>query len=99
MATIFHGKSIVTCDKDDNVYTYLVEDGGKIAYVGNDLPDIFKSNSATHVELGDRALIPSFGDGHLHFSNWALIAASFFDVRTSRTLKEMQCRLTLKNQT
>jgi hypothetical protein len=89
MATIFHGK-IVTCDKDDNVYMYLVEDWGKIKYVGNELPEHYKSATATQVELGDRALIPSFGDGHLHFSNWALIAAAFFDVRTSRTLKEMQ---------
>ena len=30
--------NILTCDEQDHVYRYLVEDGGKVAYVGNELP-------------------------------------------------------------
>ncbi|MFH1933418.1 MAG: amidohydrolase family protein [Pseudomonadota bacterium] len=82
---IFHG-TIITCDKDNNIFNYLIEDNGKIVYVGNNLPEIY-SNSK-QVELGSKALIPSFGDGHIHFSNWALVAASFFDIRSARNFPE-----------
>ena len=69
---IFHG-TIITCDKDNNVFSYLVEDKGNVLHVGNNLPKIYANSK--QVELGEKALIPSFGDGHIHFSNWALIAA------------------------
>jgi predicted amidohydrolase YtcJ len=82
---IFHG-TIITCDEDNNVFSYLVEDKGKILHVGNNLPKIYTNSK--QVELGEKALIPSFGDGHIHFSNWALIAASFFDIRSARNFSE-----------
>ncbi|MBU2511276.1 amidohydrolase [bacterium] len=84
---IFHG-SIVTCDKNNNQFKYLVEDRGKIVFVGDELPEQFARHQSV-IELGSRALIPAFGDGHLHFSNWALIAGEYFDVRTSKNFKEM----------
>jgi len=82
---IFHG-TIITCDKDNNVFNYLVEDKGKIEHVGNNLPEIYANSK--QFELGEKALIPSFGDGHIHFSNWALFAASFFDIRSARNFSE-----------
>ena len=85
---IYHGK-IISLDKDNNVYNYLVEDHGRIVYLGDSLPPEYSKNAST-VELGKRALIPSFGDGHMHFSNWALIAVSYFDVREARDIRELQ---------
>ena len=82
---VFHG-DIVTCDKKDNVFRYLVEDDGNILFVGNDLPGEFGTYEA--IELGDRALLPSFGDGHLHFSNWALLSSTY-DVRDAKNLQEV----------
>jgi len=82
---IFNG-TIITCDKDNNVFSYLVEDKGKIVHVGNDLPKIYANSKP--VELDKKALIPSFGDGHIHFSNWALFAVSFFDIRSARNFSE-----------
>jgi len=85
---IYHGK-IISLDKDNNVYNYLVEDKGRIIYLGDSLPIEYSKNDSL-VELGDRALLPSFGDGHMHFSNWALIAVSYFDVREARDIREIQ---------
>jgi len=82
---VFHG-TIITCDEDCHVFNYLVEDMGKIIHVGDDLPQIYANSE--QVELGEKALIPSFGDGHIHFSNWALIAASFFDIRSAQNFSE-----------
>ena len=33
--------NILTCDAQDHVYRYLVEDGGKILHVGDGLPAEF----------------------------------------------------------
>jgi len=82
---IFHG-TIITCDEDNYVFSYLVEDMGRIVHVGNDLPEIYANSK--QIELGEKALIPSFGDGHIHFSSWALFAVSFFDVRSARNFSE-----------
>ena len=84
---IFHG-DIVTCDRDNHVFGYLVEKNDRILYVGDELPEEF-ARAGERIELGERALLPSFGDGHLHFSNWALFAAVFFDVREARNFEEM----------
>jgi predicted amidohydrolase YtcJ len=84
---IFHG-DIVACDRDNRVFEYLVENNGRILYAGNELPAEF-ARKGDRIELGDRALLPSFGDGHLHFSNWALVATVFFDVREARDIDKL----------
>ena len=88
---IYHGK-IITVDPQDHVYQYLVEDQGKIIHTGNSLPEEYKNGSPV-VELGDKALLPAFGDGHLHFSNWALFAISYFDVREANNIAEIQSQI------
>ena len=65
--------NILTCDAQDHVYRYLVEAGGKIAHVGNELPAKYASFSRVH--LGSRALIPAFGDSHIHFASFATFHA------------------------
>ena len=51
---VYHG-AIICCDSENTVAEYLVEDAGKIIYVGNELPVKFRDWK--RVELGDRALI------------------------------------------
>lgn len=65
---IYEG-SILTCDGQDRVCKYLVEDGGRIVYVGDELPAKFASFH--RVQLGNQALIPAFGDSHIHFASFA----------------------------
>lgn len=65
--------SILTCDGQDHVYQYLVEEKGRIAYVGDKLPT--KYDRFPRVELGNRALIPVFGDSHIHFASFAAFHA------------------------
>ena len=85
---VFYGK-IISLDSEGSIYKYLVEDQGRIVYLGDSLPPEF-GNGTPQINLGEQALIPAFGDGHLHFSNWALFAASFFDVREARNIPEIQ---------
>lgn len=65
--------NILTVDSNDSVMKYLVEDNGKILFVGNDLPE--KYSNATIVNLGKKALIPSFCDTHQHFASFSAFHA------------------------
>lgn len=78
--------SILTCDKQDHVYRYLAEDGGRIVHVGDDLPA--KYASWPREKLGDRALIPAFGDSHIHFASFAAFHAGL-NVANARSNAEI----------
>ena len=82
---IYEG-TIISCDRVNHVYRYLVEDGGRILAVGDDLPPAYRG--APRELLGERSLIPCFGDTHLHFASYALFNAGL-DVRSARSLPEM----------
>ncbi|MHB9096608.1 MAG: amidohydrolase [Syntrophales bacterium] len=82
---IYEG-AIISCDRANHVYRYLVEDRGHILAVGDDLPPAYRG--APRELLGERSLIPCFGDTHLHFASYALFNAGL-DVRSARSLPEM----------
>ncbi len=79
--------SIVTCDASGSVAKFLVEDKGRIVHVGNELPGVY--NGAERLVLGSRALLPAFGDTHIHFMSYALFSAGL-DVRAAATIAETQ---------
>jgi len=85
---IFSG-TIITCDGNDRICRYLVEDRGIIRYTGDTLPEKF----ATHprIELGTRALVPAFADTHLHFSSFALFhnGLNVTDARSNGEILEL----------
>lgn len=65
--------TVLTCDEQDNVCRFLVEDGGYIVYVGNELPDSYRDEP--RIDLGKKALVPAFGDSHIHFASYAAFRA------------------------
>ena len=78
--------AIISCDRESHVYRYLVEDKGRILHLANELPAVYQG--APRELLGERALLPSFGDTHLHFASYSLFNAGL-DVRRARNLPEM----------
>ncbi len=62
--------NILTVNKSDDVNRYLVEDKGRIVFVGDDLPEKYASGEM--IDLGEKALIPSFCDTHQHFASFSL---------------------------
>lgn len=88
---IYHG-TIISCDAKNQVYRYLVEEGGIIRFVGDQLPQEYKNGQI--MELGKQALIPSFVDTHLHFASMALFHAGVnaMDVSSNEELKERLIR-------
>lgn len=81
--------SIVTCDENNSVYKYLVEDKGKIVFTGNELPAKYNVPVSNTIDLAGKALLPAFGDGHIHFASWAMFNSTV-DVRSASDIKEIQ---------
>ena len=65
--------AVLTCNAENKVFRYLVEDCGKIVYTGDELPE--KYSGAEKIKLGEKALIPSFTDSHIHFASYATFLA------------------------
>jgi predicted amidohydrolase YtcJ len=82
--------TIISCDPNNHVYKYLVEDKGRILYVGDNLTA--EHGAAPRDVLGERALLPCFGDTHIHFASFALFNAGL-DVRSARSLPELAERV------
>lgn len=90
--------SIVTCDDANTVCRYLAEDGGKIVFTGDALPEHLQN--APLEQLNGRALLPAFADTHLHFSSYALFSSTL-DVREGKSHAEISdiIRSSVQNQT
>ncbi len=86
---IYHGH-ILSCDDQNRIYQYLVEDEGLIQFVGDSLPPEYSDVPVT--ELGDKALLPSFADTHLHFASMSLFHAGV-NVMKARNNGEIKVRL------
>ncbi|MBR2590217.1 MAG: amidohydrolase family protein [Clostridia bacterium] len=69
---VFHG-TILTLDEKNTTARYLVEKNGKIVFVGDELPSNYAA--CERIELGEKALIPSFADTHIHFASFATFHA------------------------
>ena len=65
--------AILSVNAQNQVFRYLVEDRGRILYVGDTLPAEYAA--AERVRLGQRALIPSFADTHQHFASFSTFQA------------------------
>jgi hypothetical protein len=64
----------------------MVTDKGRIVFTGDELP--VKFNKARRVDLKGAAVVPVFGDSHLHFESYALFLSTV-DVRKAADFAEM----------
>ena len=80
--------AIITVNKADEVCRYLIEDKGKILYVGNELPE--KYSRIKKINLGAGALIPCFVDSHQHFASFSTFQAGLnvMDVESNVEMSE-----------
>lgn len=77
---------ILTVDASDSVVRYLVEENGRIAFVGDELPVEYAD--APVERLGDKALCPAFVDTHEHLASFATFNAGL-NVMRARSNKEI----------
>ena len=65
--------NIITCNEENQVFNYLVEEQGNITYVCDELPARYAEREI--IDLGEKALIPPFVDSHIHFASFATFHA------------------------
>lgn len=81
--------NILTVNKNDDVFNYLVENNGIIEYVGNELDERYRDCEL--IELGNKALIPSFADTHQHFASFSLFNSGLnvMEAKSNKEILEM----------
>jgi predicted amidohydrolase YtcJ len=76
-AVIYYGGDILTMESDAPVYAQaLVEQQGKIVFVGDKSKALAKFSDASLVDLQGKALLPGFIDGHGHVHGVGFQASS-----------------------
>lgn len=80
---------ILTVNEHNDVFKYLVEDAGRILYVGDDLPKEYEIDN--FFDLGDKALIPAFVDTHQHFASFSTFHAGLnvMDAENNKQIQQM----------
>jgi predicted amidohydrolase YtcJ len=76
---------IISCDVKNSLYRCLIEEDGMIVFLGDSLPDKYAGVRTTEFT---GALMPSFVDTHLHFSSYAIFAATT-DIKSAGSHEEM----------
>ena len=66
---VFKNAQFISCEEQNRVFQYLVEDGGKIVFTGNRLPDTYLPCNS--LDLQGRCVVPAFADTHMHFASFA----------------------------
>ena len=81
--------TILSVDREDRAYRYLVEDAGRIVYTGDTLPERYAS--AERIALGQRVLIPAFADTHQHFASYSTFRAGLnvMEAESNAQISEM----------
>ena len=90
---IFHGK-IITCDKNNNVLNYLVENSGKIEYVGNELPSQYSNQSIKKLINKNVVVIVKKRKAKSLDSQLIILLKKIFIVAVSLALKNNQVNKT-----
>ncbi|SHH22285.1 hypothetical protein SAMN02745221_01961 [Thermosyntropha lipolytica DSM 11003] len=85
---VFGNGVFISCDEEDNVYSYMVVDRGEIVFLGDRLPEKYKGVK-DYVDLEGKAVIPLMADTHVHFGSFALFNFGL-DVRYAQDFDEMR---------
>jgi len=89
---IFKNANFLSMDKQNQSFNILIEDQGKICFLGNEIPKKYLGHKAT--DLSGLTVLPGFGDTHLHF-----ISDSFFkaglDLRGVKNEEELKQKIAI----
>jgi hypothetical protein len=83
---IFKNAEFISCEDENRIFKYLVEEGGKIIFAGNQLPTQYMACEA--IDLKNKCVAPAFGDTHIHFSSFAFFHSGL-DCRDVNDFEEL----------
>lgn len=71
---IFKNANFISCEDDNKIYSVMIEDKGKINYLGNKIPETYKNIQSE--DLAGKCVVPAFTDSHIHFESFSLFNAT-----------------------
>lgn len=83
---VFKNADFISCEDSNRRFNVLVEDDGKIAYVGDHIPEFYER--ARQIDLKGACVVPAFGDTHIHFASFAFFNAGL-DCRHVKDFDEL----------
>jgi len=83
---VFCNGDIICCDDNNSTFRVLIEDKGKIVYLGDEIPDVYSQVEAE--DLRGACLVPAFADTHIHFEAFSYFLASL-DCRDAHDFEEL----------
>ena len=84
---IFENAHFISCEDQNRTFKFLIEDGGRILFTGDQIPDQYRQ-VRTRTDMPGRCILPAFADTHMHFESYALFRATL-DVRHVRNFAEL----------
>ncbi len=73
---VYSNATFITCEPASECYSAMAVDGGKIIWIGDDVPGQFLT--AERVDLGGACVTPAFADTHMHFESFCLFENTFY---------------------
>jgi predicted amidohydrolase YtcJ len=83
---LFENASFISCEDENRIHSILVEDGGRIVYLGDETPEMCRN--AERFDLQGACVVPAFADTHIHFESFCLFHSTL-DTRDARNFDEL----------
>jgi predicted amidohydrolase YtcJ len=83
---LFQNASFISCEERSQICSVLVEDKGKIIYLGNSIPE--KYGAIVRHDLNGMCVVPAFADTHIHFQSFSLFYSTL-DTRIATDFDEL----------
>jgi len=80
--------TILSVNEKNEVFGCLIEDKGKISYLGHEVPADYRGEI---VDLGEGCLVPAFVDTHQHFASFSTFQAGLnvMDAESNEEIQQM----------
>ncbi len=83
---VFVNGKFHSCEEENQTFSVLVEQRGKIVYTGDEVPARYARKRC--IDLASQTVVPAFADTHLHFESYAVFLSTV-DVRDATNFEEM----------
>lgn len=83
---VFKNAEFISCEDNNRILKYLVEEDGRIIFTGDELPEAYVHGRTT--DLKGLCAVPAFADTHIHFSSFAYFNSGL-DCRHVKDFEEL----------
>ncbi|MBN2010221.1 amidohydrolase [candidate division KSB1 bacterium] len=83
---LFKNANFISCENVNQIHNVLVEDKGKIIFLGDTIPEKF--NNIPQHDLNGACVVPAFADTHIHFESFSLFHSTL-DTRNASNFDEL----------